>query len=156
LQKLGNNNKPGRFRAVLIVLVIPAFLISFNAFSKTKESPPPQTWRLYDASYNRVWNAVVKTIAKDLKFGIRAADPKEGYLATWAKTQPEKGGKPKRRTRININVKKTAKGTLVTASCVIEEYIPPKKGKKALWMIMPSDNSCEATVLNAVGRRLEN
>jgi hypothetical protein len=154
LGKLGEKRWPGGFvAAISIVIVISAFLHSGDSIPKERKSPPPPTWRSYEAPYARVWNALVRAVSQDLRFAIRVADPKEGYLATWPKTDPETSEGPQRRVQINVNVKKSAQGALVTASCIIEEYV--KKGKReGRWMIVPSDNSCEAGLLDAVEKRL--
>jgi len=136
--------------AIFVAFIVPAFLLVATSAASKEKKPPPPTWRMYKASYNRVWNALVRVVAKDLRYAIRAADPKEGYLATWPKTLD----KPKRHVQINANVKKSAEGALITVSCIIEEYIQARGRRKGRWMLMPSDHSCESGLLDAVEKRL--
>jgi len=153
LQKLGVRLWPGRTRVIVLALIIPALLLPGTVSAK-KEKPTAPTWQLYKAPYNSVWNAMVRTVVEDWKFAVRAGDPKEGFLATWPKTTPKQANKPKSRTSININVKKAPDGILVTASCLIEQYVPPSRGQKGRWVSIPSDHSCEANFLKDLEKRL--
>ncbi len=139
-------------KAVFIAFVLPALLFSY-AHADEKKKEPEETWRTFEAPYNRVWNQTVRIVIGRWKYAVRAADPKQGYLATWPKTT-QSTGKFKRRITINVNVKKAPEGTLVTVSCLIEEYRPIKGADKGRWMALPSDGSCEKRLLDTLGQSL--
>lgn len=143
---------PGAMKVAVIAFILPAlFLSSVVAGKKKKE--PEETWRTYEAPYNRVWNRMVKIVVGRWEYAVRAADPEQGYLATWPKTT-HPAGKYKTRTTMNVNVKEAPEGTLVTVSCVIEEYRPVKGADKGRWMAVPSDGSCEKRLLDALAQSL--
>ena len=140
---------------IMSILIFPAFLMPVSSAVSEEKKPPPQTWRIYDKTYNHVWNALVRVLIEDWKYALRAADPNEGYLATWAKTQPQENqGAPQKRISINVDVKKATGGTLVTVSCIIEENNQNQNGRKKRWVTVPSDHLCESALLDAVGNKL--
>ena len=147
--------RPGLAMMIMTIFILPAFFRPVSNAGSEENKPPPQTWRLYNTAYNHVWNSLVRVVVEDWKYALRAADPEEGFIATWSKTQPQqKQGAPQKRISINVNVKKATEGTLVTVSCIIEEYNQGENGRKGRWITTPSDNLCESMLLDAVKNKL--
>lgn len=153
--KNSDKKRPGLALTIAMIVILPVFYFQFSVAAPPENKPLPASWRVFNAPYNRVWNALIRVLFEDSKYALRAADPDEGFIATWSKTQPQtKQGAPQRRISINVNVKKAPGGTLVTVSCVIEEYIPITGTNKGRWLLIPSDNSCESALLDATAAKL--
>lgn len=147
--------RPEKIGKISIVLISLVFLFfTCGTANKETNSAVETTWRNFALPYNRVWNAVVRVIMQDMRYQIQAADPDQGYLATKPKEQPEEYGKPKKRISINVNVKKAPDGTLVTAACLIEEFVPVKNTDSGKWQTYPSDLSCEFKLMSAIEKKL--
>lgn len=152
MKKSGSKKNPGKCWAIVPAIFFPVFLCAAVLFAETVQTPK-QTWRAFEVSYNRVWNAMVRVVVKDSKYAVRAADPEEGFLSTWPKST-NKNGKTKVRTTVNANVKKAPEGTLVTVSCVMEEFVAVQGAKKGRWVVIPSDGACEASLIDAISNKI--